>query len=415
VESQKNLLGQLLINNDLYYKLKINEEHFTGVNAKIYQVIKQQINDRIKANIMTVSTELKDQASYIASLTDIGTTANWRFYEKQIIKEYQKQGLMNLTRIIQDGIKKDPNELMEDVKKELDKLEETDGIDEIKSFQNEINNQVRQIEKMMDVGGVIPGIKTGINALDGLILGFEPELMYVIGGRPSMGKTALMINMILAATDQGYSAGVISLESSTSQLINRAIANRAKINLQNIKTGLIDKEKQFKKIIDAAEDIYNKQIYIYDKPNATIQEVKYVAKTMRKKHNIDILFIDYHQIIQHRNKSLNKLERISTNSLEVKNIGRELGIPVVDLAQLKRECEEKRPTNADLADSSQLEKDADVTMMLHKTDSGKKDLRGNIIWNYWVIVTKARDGVIGAVPIIFEKEYIRIQDDYSER
>ncbi|WP_297455991.1 replicative DNA helicase [Persephonella sp.] len=272
------------------------------------------------------------------------------------------------------------------------------------------------VEKRKEIDTFITGVPSGFSELDRRTAGFQPGELIIIGARPGMGKTALATSVSLNAAQEGYRIGFISLEMPKEQIAMRMLSNYADIPLYNIRTGLLDNE-QLEKLQDYSLKLAQMPILINDKSGMKITELRAYAKKLKREHDIDILFVDYLQLVQ-ADKFLESKEReVSEVSRTLKALAMELDIPVVALAQLNRVVEmrsDKRPMLSDLRNSGQIEQDADLIMFIHRPEYYKKNPIPEELGLAELIIAKQRNGELGTVNLEFHPKYARFTPKVSQ-
>jgi replicative DNA helicase len=264
---------------------------------------------------------------------------------------------------------------------------------------------INKLEERYNAHGALPGISTGIGTLDDYTLGLQPRLKYEIGGRPSDGKSALMVTLVCnIAVRQNIPCGIISLESSKEELYTRMIANVGSINSQKIQSGLLGTAADFNSVGMTNAKVHDAPIYFYDMPGMTLNDLKMQCRRMVLQHGVKVIFIDYEQLVSIPGVH-DMFPRISEVSITIKNIARELNIPIVSLAQLLRRDVTKRPQMADFKGSGQIEQDADGAILIYH----KQDSHGNSEGSY-LCVEKMRDGRTGDIPIYFDRKHVRFTE-----
>jgi replicative DNA helicase len=232
-------------------------------------------------------------------------------------------------------------------------------------------------------------------------------LLYVIGGRPSQGKSALGLNIAAhVSIKERRPVGFLSLESSTTELLGRLVASSANVNSRNLASGFFS-GTDMAGIHKAGELLYAAPLWIWDQPNAKLADTVSTARFMRRQHKVELLVIDYLQLIGVPG-AVDRRDSVAQSSMAMKQLARELEIPVVILAQLNRDSDNRRPEMGDFQWSSQIEQDADVGIMLYHKMSGPDEDR--TIDKSWLFVEKCRDGKRGSVPVCFRQEYVRFED-----
>ena len=290
------------------------------------------------------------------------------------------------------------------------------------TMKDHVLSAIENIESMYENKGQIQGLATGFRDVDNLLNGLQPGQMIVIAARPSMGKTSLAMNIAEhVCVDQEKAVAVFSLEMTTQDLVQRLLCSRARVNSQKIRSGIPD-SSDFPKLMKAASELSKSKMLIDETPSISIIEMRAKARRMKQRDNIELLVVDYLQLMQSttRRAKDNRQIEISEISSGLKALAKELHIPVIVLAQVNRNPEERkggRPRISDLRESGSIEQDADVVGLLMRPeryaddDDEKDDLEGEATF----IVAKQRNGPIGDVPLTFIDSQIRFADRAREQ
>ena len=269
-------------------------------------------------------------------------------------------------------------------------------------------NAIEKIEKASRNQGSVTGIPTGFIDLDYKTSGFQPSDLILVAARPSMGKTAFVLNIAqYMAFHDNVTVAVFSLEMSKEQLVNRLLALESKVDSQNIRTGNLEDE-EWAKLIEGANVIGNSNLIIDDKPGISISELRSKCRKYKMEHNLGIIFIDYLQLMTGSGRSESRQQEISEISRSLKALARELNVPVVALSQLSRAVEQRpdhRPMLSDLRESGAIEQDADVVMFIYRDDYYNKDSENKNIAE--IIIAKQRNGPIGTVNLVWLPNYTK--------
>ena len=279
---------------------------------------------------------------------------------------------------------------------------------------------IEAIQDLYDRRGSVTGLATGFAELDKMTNGLHAAEMIVIAARPSMGKTALAMNIAEhVALQLQKPVAIFSLEMSTQQLIQRLLCSRARVNLQRVRDGFLN-EGDFRSLTNAASKLADGKIFIDDSAGLSIVELRAKARRLKSQHNIELIVIDYLQLLRStsRRASENRQIEIAEISSGIKALSKELDIPIIVLAQLNRNPENRtgdskgRPRLSDLRESGSIEQDADLVGLLVREEyyaddeDSKKELEGKAE----LIIAKQRNGPVGDVTLTFLKEYTRFED-----
>src|SRR5947207_2864150 len=278
-------------------------------------------------------------------------------------------------------------------------------------------NVLETIEKLYERRGGITGLSTGFIELDRLTSGLHPAEMVVIAGRPSMGKTALAMNMAEhVAVNQRKPVAVFSLEMSSQQLVQRMLCSRARVNLQRVRDGFLG-ERDFPSLTAAASKLADAKIFIDDSPSLEILELRAKARRLKAQQNVELVLIDYLQLLRSatRRAKENRQLEISEISAGLKALAKELNIPVIVVAQLNRQPEARsggKPRLSDLRESGSIEQDADLVGLLVRPEIYEEDeeARAEKEGEAELIIAKQRNGPVGEIPLTFLKEFTRFED-----
>jgi replicative DNA helicase len=420
-ELEQATLGSLLSDMDAVtaaIQLHLRSDDFySRANMRIYEAVLSLDAKGLRADIQTVVQELKQMgkldeaggASYVSSLTTvIPSSANIEYYT-QTVKNYSlKRSLIKVASDI--GIKaydesKEAREVLEEVQQSIFKLSDDSQVFTSRKIRDVLKETIEIIDKAMKSKNPITGISSGFEKLDQMTSGFQPDEFIIIGARPSVGKTALALNM---ASDisfhQKIPAAFFSLEMSEKALVQRLISSEAMVQAQSIRSGFLS-AGDYKRIVDVMGKIYEAPFYIVDMPNMKLLDLRAQARKMRSQQQVQIIFIDYLGLIGHEKNYLARYDQISEISRSLKSLARELHIPVVVLCQLNRDAQWETPTLANLRDSGSIEQDADLVMFLNREppkktnkDDDKPKLPIDIIPTD-LIIAKQRNGPTGIVKL----------------
>lgn len=398
---EKEVLGCILKDNSLISETVLQVKYFSKEEHQlIFQTMLKLAAEGKAIDRVSLLAENYEYLShfggtdFIADLESNGKVENFRTYEQQLIEDYKKRKIENIVVNFLNSEKRDVQKMMEELR-ETDEI----GIREEKSA-HEILLEMHDlpfVEKNEN------GISTGLLDLDKIIGGFQKGNSYILGGRPSMGKSAMMLKFALSAMQNNAVPVIFSLEMSKESLLRRWIATVGTINLflANNPYELTQRQKQAWQ--QAVNELSQKQFEIYDQPAQTIEFIRAKTRQAQKEYDNIIVFIDYLTLIKDSREYQSEHLRVGAISKELKNIAREYDVPVITLAQLSRILEQrsdKRPMLSDLRESGSIEEDADCVMFLYRDSYYNKDATDD---NIEIIVAKHRNGPTGDCKVYYNK------------
>ena len=433
-ELERATLGSLLFDAEAVdtakqFHLK-DSDFYSRAHQRIYKAISDLETKSLRPDIQTVIQELKQSgkldeaggAAYVSSLTSvIPSSANIEYYVQSVMSHSLRRALLRIASEIgvaaYDDSRETP-EILDQVEQNVFKLR-----DERQAFSYSLIKDIllptfNKIEEVFKTKQPLTGISTGFSKLDEMTTGFQPSDFIVIGARPSVGKTALALNMAShIALKEQKAVAFFSLEMPDLALGMRLISSESYVDGNKIRSGYLSLA-DFKEIRNALGKLCEMPLYLFDFPNMKYQDLRSQARKLRAKEGVEIIFIDYLGLISHDNTSLPRHEQISEISRSLKGLARELKIPIVVLCQLNREMERtglgQPPSLANLRDSGSIEQDADLVMFLHKRPppKSKKDEEekpplpsdGHLTELH---IAKQRNGPTGIIELIFQTKYTR--------
>jgi replicative DNA helicase len=440
VEAEKGLLGSILLAprevlNDCAEQLT-EEAFYSPAHGTIYRILVEMWSANTQIDVITLTNRLRDlnlldSVGGPGAVTElfgfVPTAANAPHYldivlEKSLLRRMITACTWSAARCYEE--QGDVPQLLDDVEREIFTIGETRFRKNAPDMRDEVFSALENIEKMYQQRGRISGLATGFNMFDQMTDGLHPGEMMIVAARPSMGKTALAMNIVEHVAlnlEEPKPVGVFSLEMSTQQLVQRMLCSRARVNMKKIRSGMLARAEHGK-LNDAAAALSESKIFIDDTPSLTILELRAKARRMRDRHRIELIAIDYLQLCRStsRRGQENRQIEISEISAGIKALAKELEIPIIVLAQLNRQPEQRgggKPRMSDLRESGSLEQDADLVALLvrpevyEEDEEAKSDLAGKAE----LIIAKQRNGPIGEIPLTFIKEYTRFENAAFDR
>ena len=461
IEAEQQLIGAVLTNNEVYERVStlVGPGHFyEPVHARIWELCGQRITGGFLASPVTIKAFLEDDAAlkelggpaYLARMAAAAISSYAAREYARMIREFaMRRELIALGQDISGRaarvtVEEDAAEQIKTAEQTLYRLAEQ-GVAErgFQSFLKAVHDAVRVASAAYERDGGMSGIPTGLKDLDLKLGGLNPSDLVILAGRPSMGKTSLATNMAFniardyrEGTDEfgqrkllgGGAVGFFSLEMSAEQLATRILSEAAEVPSEKIRRGDLS-ESEFRKFVQAAHDLQKCPLYIDDTPALPINQLAARARRLKRTHGLDVLFVDYLQLLRGTGKADGRVNEVSEITQGLKAVAKELNIPVVALSQLSRQVEnrdDKRPQLSDLRESGSIEQDADVVMFVFREEYYRErekpadhDLEAMAKWQQLmesvhgkaeVIIGKQRHGPIGTVELAFEGQFTRFSN-----
>ncbi|OBZ10303.1 MULTISPECIES: replicative DNA helicase [Bacillales] len=422
LEAEQAVIGAILLQAEALITAMErvrSEDFYSGPHRQIYEAMVEIAENNQPVDLVTLTAHLQDQhlleeiggVSYLAKLANsVPTAANVDYYA-QIVEEKSmlRRLIRTATNIVSDGYanSEDVGVLLGDAEKkilEISNRRSGSGFISIRDVLMEVFEKVEQL--YADKGGTT-GIPSGFTDLDRMTAGFQRSDLIIVAARPSVGKTAFALNI---AQNVGVRAretvAIFSLEMSAAQLVQRMICAEANVDAQRMRTGHLEGD-DWEKLTMAIGSLSEAQIFIDDTPGITVAEIRAKCRRLKKEKGLGMILIDYLQLISGRGKAgENRQQEVSEISRTLKQIARELEVPVIALSQLSRGVEQrqdKRPMMSDLRESGSIEQDADIVSFLYRDDYYDKESEKKDIIE--IIIAKQRNGPVGTVELVFLKKY----------
>ncbi|RLE04616.1 MAG: replicative DNA helicase [Candidatus Aminicenantes bacterium] len=433
LEAEKTVLGGILLNNknlNVVLSLVTPNDFYKEANRIILEKIISLVDKGMPVDLVTLNEELQKAglldevggASYLSSLLDgVPQSLNIEYYA-QIIREKAllRRLILSSAKIISASYdqKEDAEVLLAEAQSAIIEVAEQrikPGFVKVGDLTPQILENIRVLRERKEI---VTGIPTGFRDLDSLTSGLHNSELIIVAARPSMGKTAFCLNIsqyVGIRTD--YSIGFFTLEMSKEQLYLRLLCSEAQVDLSKVRKGFIS-DLEFSRLKLGAEVLSQAKIFVDETPALTVMEMKAKARRLKMEQNLDLLFVDYIQLMRTTARFENRNQEISFISRSLKELAKELQIPVVGISQLSRAPEKGRsrpvPQLSDLRESGAIEQDADVVILIYRPEyyfPDEESLRGLAEIN----VAKQRNGPVGKVTMAFVREYARFVDlDFSE-
>lgn len=420
IEAEQAVLGAILIDKDAIITVSqlISPDNFYDERHKeIYDVMLELYEERKPIDLLTITSVLKKKkkhdrvggSTYLSSLTNIvPTAANSEYYAQTVREKYVRRSLIQISgQITEDAFQEDKeaSEILSHSEQEIFKVSQEhikQGFIHIKETLAESFDRIEELQKN---GEGLRGIETGFTDLDNLLSGLQQSNLIILAARPGQGKTAFTINIAAhASVVNKQPVGIFSLEMSKEELADRLVVSLGDIDAWKLKTGRLSDE-DFEKLSVAMGQLAEAPLYIDDTPGLSVPEMRTKARRLQSEHDLKLLIVDYLQLANPGRRFENRVQEVSFISQSLKNMARELKIPVIGVSQLSRAVEQRgggKPQLADLRESGAIEQDADVVMFLYSPD---EEFTSQRIVN--VLVAKHRNGPVGEKELLFRGDRIR--------
>jgi replicative DNA helicase len=430
LEAEKCVLGAILINNHAFNQAAevIDAgDFFRDAHRRIFEKMVTLTDRNEPVDVVTLkdeltrSGELEDVGgpAYISGLTDgVPRSANIEHYAK-IVKEKS-----TLRRLIQSAnevlvraydAEEDADDLLDEAERSIFQIAEGRMRSGFVRVGELVDSGYQLIEQMQAQRGLVTGVPSGFSDLDEMTSGFQKSDLVIVAARPSMGKTSLVMNMAVnAAVDAGKTVGVFSLEMSKEQLFMRMLTSESRVDAHRFRGGFLG-EQDYARLVGAFARLHDAKIFIDDTPGVGILEMRAKCRRLKLEHGLDMIVIDYLQLMQGRGKFESRQQELSSISRSIKILAKELEVPILALSQLSRAPETRsdhRPQLSDLRESGALEQDADVVMFIFREDmySVDGDRNPETEGTAEIIIGKQRNGPTGSARLAFLKQYTRFEN-----
>lgn len=425
IEAEKSVLGALMLDKNAVIRvadLITTADFYQPAHSRIFEAIFELFERNEPIDILSVTKKLKDKnllteiggSSYLTDLINSVPTASHISYYANLVR--QKKTLRDLITVSAEIHEKvfdtseDPEDLLDDIEQKIFFISQKSRPQKFVPIKDELKAAYERIEKLHQGEKGLRGITTGFDELDNYLSGLQRSDLIILGARPSLGKTALCLDIARnAAIKTGIPVGIFSLEMSRDQVIDRLIASEAQVALWKLRTGRLTDEIEFEMIQEALDRLSKAPIFIDDTPSANIIQIRSKARRLQAEQGLGLLIIDYIQLIQPRIHSDNMVYAMTEVSRGLKGLARELETPVLAAAQLSRAVEQrdiKIPRLSDLRESGSLEQDSDVVLFIYRKDREKLDPSAEEQNTAEIIIAKHRNGPLGAVKLKFDSEKV---------
>ncbi len=432
IEAEQSVLGAVLLDNGALttsLELLSHDDFYKDSHRRIFTGMIELFDRNEPIDIITLTDHLKKKSdldavggtAYLTALVSfVPTSANIRYHCKIVREKAMMRGLLRSVTDIASNVYEgelDAEELMDFAEKTVFDLSERRIKASFISLKEVIKDSFQMIEHLYDRKETITGVPSGFKELDELTTGFQKSDLIIVGGRPSMGKTAFSLNIAQhVGVNMNEPVAIFSLEMSKEQLAFRMLCSEAMVDSNSIRKGFIKKD-DWHSLTSAAGKLAGAPIFIDDTSGMTVLEMRAKARRLKAEHGLSLVVVDYLQLMRGRGNVERREQEISEISRSLKGLAKELRVPVIALSQLNRGVEtrggNKKPTLADLRESGAIEQDADVIIFLYRDEVYNKDNPDNRN-KAEIIVAKQRNGPTDSLTLSFLSQCTRFMD-YTDR
>ena len=432
IEAEQSVVGSMFMDKEAIItasELLTREDFYNPSFAVLFEAVVELFNEGKAVDLITVQNRLKEkdvppEVYDLKNISDIvsavPTSANIRYYSEIVAEKALMRRLIKMSESIANTCYLDKERvdvILEQTEKQVFDLVQNRGNGSMENIRQIVIRSLEGIEAAAKNKGSVTGVATGFYDLDYKTAGLQPSDLILVAARPSMGKTAFVLNIAeYVALKTRVTTAIFSLEMSKTQLVNRMLAMNSRVDSQAIRTGEL-KDDDWAKLMESARLIGEAPLIIDDTPGISITELRSKCRKMKIEHNLGLVIIDYLQLMSGSKRSAeSRQQEISEISRSLKALAREINCPVIALSQLSRAVEQrpdKRPMLSDLRESGAIEQDADVVMFLYRDDYYNHDSEDAGISE--VIIGKQRNGPTGTVKLAWLAQFTKFGNLESNR
>ena len=422
-EAEQSVIGSMMMDSEAIMtasEILTSEDFYQLQYGILFDAMVELYNEGKAVDLVTLQDRLKEKdvppevasLEFVKDILDtVYTSAHIRQYATIVHEKAMLRKLIRTTEGIANTCyagKESMEDIFVDTEKQIFDIIQQNTSGEYVPIKDVVLNALDKIEMASKTKGNVTGIPTGFIDLDYKTAGFQPSDLILVAARPSMGKTALVLNIAQhMAFREDVTVAVFSLEMSKEQLVNRLLSLESRVDSQSIRTGNLTDE-DWSKLIEGAGVIGKSHLIIDDTPGISVTELRSKCRKFKMEHNLGIIIIDYLQLMTGSKHSESRQQEISDISRSLKAVARELNVPVVALSQLSRAVEQRpdhRPMLSDLRESGAIEQDADVVMFIYRDDYYNKDTAKPNVAE--IIIAKQRNGAIGTIELAWLPQYTK--------
>lgn len=418
-EAEQSVLGAILIDKEgigVVSEIISSEDFYNETHRIIYDAMVFLYDERKPIDLLTLTSELKKRkvyevvgGSYLTELVNgVPTAANIEHYARLIKEASTRRTLIKIGGNIAENsfkLEKDIKDVLENAESSIFSISQQSTERGFAPIKQALAASFDRIDELHKKGAGLRGVKTGFFDLDNILSGLQDSNLVILAARPGQGKTAMAINIAqhVAVSDKNP-VGIFSLEMSQEELVDRLLVGQADVDAWRLKTGKLN-ESDFEKISEAMGHLADAPIFIDDTPGISVSEMRTKARKLQLEYGVKLIMVDYLQLVDPGRRYDSRVQEVSIVSQALKNIARELKIPILALSQLSRAVEhrgEKKPQLADLRESGAIEQDADVVMFIYRPE---EEITQTMLTK--LLIAKHRNGPVGEIDLLFRGDRIK--------
>jgi replicative DNA helicase len=431
-EAERALLGSIMLKPEVLFEVTdivFPQSFYSEKHKIIFETMIDLFSRRNPTDMLSVSAKLKDKKigegtmldeiggnTYLSDLVNSVPSASNALYYAQIIqKKFIARNLISASDFISSIGYDETQELEEILDQAQKRIYEVTNISSIHKFvdlKDELTEAWERLDKLHNSGDGLRGVPSGFADIDNKLSGFQKSDLIILAARPSVGKTAFALDIARqAAVEHNVPVGIFSLEMSSQQLVDRMLASQASVDAWKLRTGRGIKEDDFSAIRQSLDVLSKAPIFIDDQPGNNILKMRSVARRLKNEKGLGLIIVDYLQLMTTTKNYDSMVNQVTEISRSLKNLARELEVPVLALSQLSRAVEQRggKPKLSDLRDSGSIEQDADVVMFIHREDKSKGVEEAEKTNIAEILIEKHRNGATGKVELFFNEKKATFQ------
>ena len=426
IEAEQSVIGSMILDRDAILvasEILTSDDFYQKQYGVIFDTMVELCNEGKPVDPITIQNRLKEKElppdissmEYVREmLQTVPTSANVKYYADIVSEKAVLRNLIKANEEVENACylqNESCEEILDEAEKKLFRALQRKDTGEYVPIQQIVLNAIDNIEKASRIKGNVTGIPTGFTDLDYKTSGLHASDLALVAARPSMGKTAFVLNIAQRIARRGdATVAIFSLEMSKEQLVNRLLAMESHVDSQSLRTGNLTGE-DWAKLVEGANVIGSSRLIIDDTPAISVAELRSKCRKYKLEHDLGVIMIDYLQLMSGSGRSDSRQQEISEISRSLKALARELNVPVIALSQLSRAVEQRpdhRPMLSDLRESGAIEQDADVVMFIYRDDYYHKDTEKKDIAE--IIIAKQRNGPIGTIELVWMPKYTQFMN-----